>query len=273
MLPTFTATLLELGEPTKADFVTFSQILGAEPAITLPDEDETRLSLLALSPGDTFRGVTAIAARVHSVCTDAADSGSATGDEDPTDEDPTEAEPEDSETESGPSLLDFLPDNSRVQLGFLTHEYSPPIAPYTAGFDIEFNAETGEIKMTQQPSNQETKGPSDPTTFVYVTTDGNVEVYVGVVCPRPDGSYFIAGYTFGGAESIAETFQSLMDSIPGLDVSLDPPQSISVDPASAPNCDEFISNPSELGYWMRTNLGPPGPIPGAQWDLAFATTP
>jgi len=61
-----------------------------------------------------------------------------------------------------------------------------------------------------------------------------------------------------------------MDSISGLDVSLNLPQSISVDPALAPNCDEFISNPSELGDWMRTNLGPSGPIPGAEWDLVFS---
>ena len=191
--------------------------------------------------------------------------------EDPTDEDPTEAEPEDSETESGLSLLDFLPDNSRVQLGFLTHEYSPPIPPYTFDFDFEFDAEPCEIKMTQQPSDQTTEGPCDRVTGGFFTTGGgSFEAYVGVICPLPDGSYFIAGYTFGGADSMAETFQSLMDSIPGLDVSFSPPQSISVDPALAPNCDEFASNPSELGEWMRTNLGPSGPIPGAQWDLVFS---
>ena len=91
-----------------------------------------------------------------------------------------------------------------------------------------------------------------------------------MICLLPDGSYFIAGYTFGGDESMAETIQSLMDSIPGLDFSMDPPQGISVDPALAPNCDDFASNPSELGEWMRSNLGPPGPISGADWDLVFS---
>ena len=131
-----------------------------------------------------------------------------------------------------------------MQLDFETYDDSPPTSDYTAGFVIVIDAEAGRIKKTQQPSNQETKGPIDRTTGVYVTTGGgSFEAYVGVVCPLPDGSYFIAGYTFGGADSMAETFQDLMDSIPGLDFSMNPPQSIAVDPALAPNCDEFASNP------------------------------
>lgn len=184
-------------------------------------------------------------------------------------EDPND---EDGETEPDPSLLDSVPGSASGQVDFRTHENSPPGASYTAEFDIEIDAETGRIKKTQKPSDQMTEGPIDPVSLTYFTTggDGYFEVYVGVVCPLPDGSYFIGGYTFGGEESMAETFQSLMDSIPGLDVSLDPPQSISVDPALAPNCDEFISNPSELGDWMRNNLGPSGPIPRADWDVVFA---
>jgi hypothetical protein len=177
----------------------------------------------------------------------------------------------DTETESDVSVLDSVPGNASGQVDFRTHPLSPPVPPYTAGFGIVVDAEACRIKKTQQPSNQETEGPCDRVTGVYFTTGrGSFEAYVGVICPLPDGSYFIAGYTFGGADSMAETFQDLMDSIPGLEVSFSPPQSISVDPALAPNCDEFASNPSELADWMRTNLGPSGPIPGAQWDLVFS---
>ena len=184
-------------------------------------------------------------------------------------EDPND---EDSETDPDPSPLDSVPSSASGQVDFRTHPNSPPGSDYTAGFDIEIDAETDRIKKTQKPSDQMTEGPIDPVSLTYFTAggDGYFEVYVGVVCPLPDGSYFIGGYTFGGEESMAETFQSLMDSIPGLDVSLDPPQSISVDPILAPNCDEFISNPSELGDWMRNNLGPSGPIPRADWDVVFA---
>ncbi|MEE8490352.1 MAG: hypothetical protein V3S60_01815 [Acidimicrobiia bacterium] len=197
----------------------------------------------------------------------AASDGSSTG---PPDEDPTVEEPE--ETKPGISVLAGILEVASLQLDFETHEDSRPISPYTANFDIEVDAEAGRIKKTQQPSDQKTEGPADRVTGVYFTAGGDkfFELYMGVVCPRPDGSYFIAGYTVGGAESIAETLQNLMDSIPGLDVSLNPPQSISMDPAVAPNCDDFASNPWELADWMRINLGPSGPIPGADWDLVFS---
>ena len=174
-------------------------------------------------------------------------------------------------TEQELSVLDGILEVTSVQLHFETHPNSPAISPYSAFFDFEFDAETCEIKMTQQPSNQETGGPCDRVTGGFFTSGGgSFEAYVGVICPLPDGSFFMGGYTFGGADSMAETFQSLMDSIPGLDVSFSPPQSISVDPALAPNCDDFASNPWELGDWMRSNLGPSGPISGADWDLVFS---
>jgi len=187
---------------------------------------------------------------------------------------PTTTTQPDTETgqDPGPSPLDSVPGSASGQVDFETHPLSPPVSPYTAGFDIEVDAEAGRIKKTQQPSNQMTEGPIESASLIYFTTGGigYFEAYVGVICLLPDGSYFIAGYTFGGDESMAETFQSLMDSIPGLDVSFSPPQSISVDPALAPNCDEFASNPWELADWMRSNLGPSGPISGADWDLVFS---
>lgn len=255
------------GNLVSTSFLTFSRVVGTDVTEGFSDNDPDTVGAdwtpLSAAVGETLKGSVSIRGAAESECGTSTTSTTTV---------PTTTTQPDTETESDVSVLDSVPGNASGQVDFQTHPLSPPVSPYTAGFDIVVDADTDRIKKTQQPSNQMTEGPIDSASLIYFTTGGigYFEAYVGVICLLPDGSYFIAGYTFGGADSMAVTFQSLMDSIPGLDVSFSSPQSISVDPALAPNCDDFASNPWELADWMRANLGPSGPIPDADWDLVFS---
>jgi len=108
----FNLTLLERGEPVSKGFFQFSQILSGERP-QLPPATESSIELLDMSLGDTIEAEAVIREFAPTSCTDAADSGSITGDEDPTDGEPEETEPElDTSEIEPPETIDFTLDLS-----------------------------------------------------------------------------------------------------------------------------------------------------------------
>ena len=175
-------------------------------------------------------------------------------------------------TKPDTTLIDAVAGVASGPINFKTHENSPPGASFTSDFEIGIDSGDFAITKTQKPD-QETEGPIDPSTLIYFTwavNAGHFEAYVGGVCPLEEDSSYYGGYSFGGPPEMADNFQAFLDSIQGLTASVSSPQSISVDPSLIPGCDLFASDPWAYADQMRNIFGPPGPIPGAQWDLWYS---